>query len=128
MRKILASTSFAALLTLSACSTPIQTCISNASADRDEIAEKFEIAQGNVERGYAIHRQSVPYTYTGQCFNGTVGSYSCQKTGTRVLETPVTIDVNEERQKLAALERQLILANQRADAQVAQCRALYPQT
>ncbi|HHB83054.1 MAG TPA: hypothetical protein ENK61_06235 [Devosia sp.] len=127
MRKLLSSTTFAALFVLSACSTPLETCISNASADRDTIVQKIAIAQGNIDRGYAIHRQSVPYTYTGECIGANVGRYACEKTGTRIDETPVTIDINEERQKLAALERQLIIANQRVNADMAQCRVLYPE-
>ena len=127
MRNILASTTFVALFALSACSTPLQTCISNASVERDVIVQKIAIAQGNIDRGYAVHRQSVPYTYEDECFDANVGSYSCQKTGTRIDETPVTIDVEGERDKLADLQLQLVVANQRVNADMAQCRVLYPE-
>ena len=116
------------LLALGACSTPLQQCVSNAQEEQAQISARIGVAQGNIERGYAIHRQSVPYTFTGVCYDNLDVQYACEKSDTRTEETPVAIDIAEERQKLADLQRQYISAKTRADAEIIQCRILHPQT
>lgn len=117
----------AALLTLAACATPREQCISGARAEQSAIVARIQIAEGNIARGFAIHHQRVPYTYAGICYDGVGGSYSCPRTGVRTSETPVAIDVAEERRKLAGLKRQLPAATARADAAAAQCRMTHPE-
>ncbi|MSU89904.1 hypothetical protein GE300_09820 [Rhodobacteraceae bacterium 2CG4] len=87
---------------------------------------------GNIDRGYAIHRQVVRTPQIGICggFGQHRGPIGIQVSGCRGpdytrLETPVPVDVTAERQKLVALrERELTL---RAQSQpgVAACYARY---
>ncbi len=117
----------AAFALLAACATPQEACISQAQADVRALEARIATAQGNIERGYAIHRQSVPYTYVDVCFDDTGTAYQCQQNATRIEETPVTIDVAEERAKLARYRAQLPALRAKAQAQIAQCRLTYPE-
>ena len=116
-----------ALLALAACTTPLQQCLSQARAQQSALSAQIQTAQGNINRGYAIHTQSVPYTYVGVCYADDGSSYSCEQNGTRTEETPVAIDVAEERRKLAQLKRDLAAITPAADAAAAQCQLQYPE-
>ena len=116
-----------ALALLAACATPLQKCVNDAQRQHKALITAIATAQGNLDRGYAIHRQRVPYTYWGYCHNAYGHSYFCPKTRTRLVETPVRIDLDEERKKLTALKRQLPATQRRADDAIGQCHALYPE-
>ncbi len=116
-----------AALALSACATPQETCIRDARGELGAIAAQIRTAEGNIARGYAIHYQTVTFTYAGTCINGAGDHYPCERTNTRVDETPVTIDMAEERRKLAALQTRLTGARARADTSAAHCRVAYPE-
>ena len=124
MRKTL---TILALLTLAACVTPQESCISQVYGPSRALQAQIATAEGNIARGYAIHSQNVPYTYVGTCFNDEGAPYDCQMNGTRVRESPVSIDLTEERRKLARLKRDLATAQAGLAAQVAQCRLAYPE-
>ncbi len=125
MRKILSLTAIA--LALAACATPQERCISGARSEQANISAQIGIIEGNIARGYAIHRQNVPYTFIGTCYDNTRTRYSCEKNATRIVETPVAIDIAEERRKLAPLKGRLMAVQARMDANVAQCRAQFPE-
>lgn len=112
----------AALALLAACATPQEACISQARADVSTLEARIATARGNIERGYAIHRQSVPYTYVDTCFDDAGATYQCEQNATRIEETPVAIDVAEERAKLARLQARLPALSAEAQARIAQCR------
>lgn len=111
---------------ISGCSTPLEQCLNNAQSDWRAAAASISEIEGNIARGYAIHTQTVPYTYQGVCYSGTL-SYACPMTGYRTQETPVAVDVNQERQKLAALRKNLPNYKKQAAAASEQCRAAYPE-
>lgn len=117
----------AALAFLAACATPQEACISQAQREVRSLETRIETAAGNIDRGYAIHRQTVPYTYVSVCYTDTGEAYQCEQNGTRVEETPVSIDLTEERAKLARLRAALPGAKRAAEAQIATCRATYPE-
>ncbi len=117
----------AALIILTACTTPQERCISDARSEQYAIASQIRTIEGNIARGYAIHYQTVTYTYLGVCDDGAGGTYPCEKTDTRTEETPVAIDVANEQAKLPGLRQRLEAARIRADAAVIQCRATYPE-
>ena len=116
-----------ALLLLSACATPLQQCLNAADRPQKELSRAIETAELNIARGYAVHRSRDYYTYWGTCHDYYKGYYLCPKTGTRIKETPVAIDVGEERKKLAALRKSLPGAQARAQTAAHQCRATYPE-
>ena len=112
---------------LAACATPQEACISQAQSELRSIRDQISTAEGNISRGYAIHRQTVPYTYVSTCYTDTGEAYQCEENGTRVQETPVAIDIAQERVKLASLQARLSGAERRANEQIAQCRLTYPE-
>lgn len=125
MHKILPFVTIA--LVLAACTTPQERCISGALSEQRSLSNQIRIIETNVSRGYAIHSQTVPYTYIDTCFDNANMPYSCQKNGSRVQETPVAINTVEERRKLAPLRQRLAAVQARTNASVAQCRAQFPE-
>ncbi len=116
-----------ALAFLAACATPQEACISQARSEQRSIQKDISVAEANISRGYAVHSQTVPYTYVSTCYTEAGEAYQCQENGTRVEETPVAIDISAERAKLAGLRARLSAAERRANAQIAQCRVNYPE-
>ncbi len=116
-----------ALLGLAACSTPQQSCIRDASANYRSMLSQISTAEQNIARGYAVHTQEVPYTYADTCYTRTGEPYSCEQTAFRTQETPVSIDVRAEQDKLNALRARLPGVKAATDEAVAQCRIIYPE-
>ena len=117
----------AVLAILAACTTPQEACIYRAQEDLRSLQGRIATAQGNLDRGYAIHRQVVPYTYVVICHDDAGKAYQCEQNATRVQETPVPIDLAEERARLARLRAALPAAQRAARDGVVECRALYPE-
>ena len=117
----------AVLALLAACTTPQEACIYQAREELRSLQGRIATAQGNLDRGYAIHRQVVPYTYVVICHDDAGKAYQCEQNATRIEETPVAIDIREERAKLARLRAALPGAQRAAEARIAQCRATYPE-
>lgn len=117
----------AACLVITACSTPQEQCISRAAAEYRGLMSKIRTAQENVNRGYAIHRQTVPYTVPDICTDREGKRYRCPRTEYRTEETPVPINIREERRKVATYKARLPAARRAADAGAAQCRVAYPE-
>ena len=118
----------ASVAMLSGCSTPQEDCISGATKDYRSLQASIAETSDNVSRGYAVHSQSVPYTYSGSCYDyNTQLYYTCPQTGYRTQESPVAIDVNQERKKLAEFNKLLPKYKDRADRAVAQCKVQYPE-
>ncbi|MEI4232659.1 hypothetical protein [Roseovarius sp. D22-M7] len=122
----------AAALVLSACATPKQQCINDATQQLRSTENALATAQGNISRGYALHSQSVPYTVSHTCYRqyphtNTVIPYSCPSTHYRTQTTPVAIDVAEERRKAARYREILPGLREAAAARIAQCNAQFPE-
>lgn len=115
------------LLMVAACSTPLERCVDHATSEYDAHLAAISEAKGNIRRGYALHRETVPYTYPGRCHSKTLGTYTCPKTGYRTQETPVAIDVRQEKLKLAQLEKQVLPYRRAAQTGTARCRAQFPE-
>ena len=122
----------AATLVLTACATPKQKCVSDATQQLRSVESALATAQGNISRGYALHSQSVPYTVNHTCYRQypntrTVIPYSCPSTYYRTQTTPVAIDVAEERRKAERYRQLLPGLREEASARVAQCNAQFPE-
>jgi|UPI00056C8AC8 hypothetical protein len=122
-----------AVALLSGCATPRDQCISNATQLYRNAETALATAQGNINRGYALHTERVPYTVMRTCYRNypyTYGGipYACPSTQFRTQTTPVPIDVAEERTKLAQYQKLLPKLRQEAGAQVQQCKAQFPET
>lgn len=130
--RLVSTLSVAAIALLSACATPREQCISNASQQLRSVETAMATAQGNISRGYALHTQSVPYTVPTTCYRNDPYRnisipYPCPSTQYRTQTTPVAIDVSEERRKLADYQKMLPQLREQARIQVAQCVAQFPE-
>ncbi len=116
-----------ALAILAACATPQQQCINTASNEVRAITSAISTSKGNISRGYAIHRQTQSYQVPSVCYDNDDKPYRCFDFDTRVVETPVSINVAEERRKLASLQKRLPAATRKMNAGVASCRVQFPE-
>lgn len=124
--------SFAMLTVLAGCSSQLEQCLQANAGELYEVQADIARTQGNIERGYAVHRQTVTTTQIGFC--GGVGRYydpvgiywsGCNyPTSTRV-ETPVAIDVNAEQQKLVALQQHEQALRPQYEPVIAACYAKF---
>lgn len=117
---------------LSGCATPKQQCISDATRQLRSVESALVTAQGNVDRGYALHTQRVPYTVGRICYDThprthALIPYSCPVTQYRTQTTPVAINVAEERRKVAEYRQMLPQLRQQANARVQACNAQFPE-
>ena len=110
-------------LLLAGCLSPLERCIAQANRPAVATASAITETQGNIARGYAIHTQTVPYPIMYFCTPPGERSHYCTRQGYRTVETPVAINIDQERRKLASLRK--ILTRQKTEAQraTAQCRA-----
>ena len=117
---------------LSGCATPKQECIAGATRQLRSVESALVTAQGNIDRGYAIHTQRVPYTIGQICYDTyrtthAVIPYSCPVTQYRTQTTPVPINVTEERRKVAEYQQMLPELRQQAYAGIQACNAQFPE-
>jgi len=117
---------------LSGCATPKQRCLSDATQELRSVESALATARGNINRGYAIHTQRVPYTVGHICYHThpkthSLIPYSCPVTQYRTQTTPVAIDVAEERRKVAELEGMLPELRQETNARLKACNAQFPE-
>ena len=116
---------------LASCSTPREQCIDAARADYVTVARTISETRQTIARGYALHRERVPYRVHDICYGYDrharyATPYSCFRTAYRTQTTPVAVDIAEERKKLARYERLLPKLRAEAAAGIAQCDARYP--
>lgn len=116
-----------ALALIAACATPQEQCINTAANEVRAIRSGISTAQGNITRGYAIHRQTQSYQVPSVCFDAEKKPYRCFEFDTRTIETPVTINVADEKRKLASLKKRLPTATREMNAGVASCRVQFPE-
>ena len=119
------------LLLLGACSTPRDRCIAAATDSYESVAFVILDLRQTIARGYALHRERVPYTIHETCYRtdsytGDLVPYSCPSTAYRTTTTPVAVDIDEERRKLADYEQLLPKVRAEAAAGVAQCERPFP--
>ena len=97
----------AALGTLAACSTPLQDCKRDAGRHyADTLAQKAEIEETLV-RGYAVHRQKVPYQKTSGYISSHGGAGIRTEPSWRIETTPVPVDLDEQRKLLNDIDARL---------------------
>ena len=117
-------TCLTAIIMMSGCLSPREQCVSDAKIpQRLAMKERGLVAQ-NLGRGYAIHKQQVPYSYQGQCQDANLKYYPCIVNGYRTQETPVPIDMKREEAKLRKLDARISLILESERRQLAQCALL----
>ncbi len=116
-----------ALLALTACGTPQQRCISDASKTMRTAERNAKRIEGNIARGYAIHRQTVLVPVSDICEDAKGNSYVCVDHDHQTVETPVAIDVAEERRKLAGLRKIIQQEQPKVARATKSCIAQFPE-
>ncbi|PIE16933.1 MAG: hypothetical protein CSA68_00350 [Rhodobacterales bacterium] len=111
---------------VAACATPQQRCLNSAANALHRLQSDISRTQGNIDRGYAIHRQQQSYPVTATCYDKDDKPYLCEDIEYRTVETPVTIDIAQERRKLAEMRRKLPAVKRAMLAKSAECKRLYP--
>ena len=117
------------LLGLAGCAAPLQDCIDAASRDLRAVTAARAEAEANVARGYAVHVQTVRQSPVTLCTtlgqsSGGLGIYaSACSDPYRRIETPVAIDLDAEREKLAALREEELALRAEAQREVNRCYA-----
>ncbi len=116
---------------LSACQTPREACVAEASEQFRTIELLIAETRGNLDRGYAIETEQRIDVDREICDvelpDGTERRFFCDDTDVVEVERPVAIDLNAERAKLDSLleQRGRLLGQQ--EARLAACRAAYPE-
>ncbi len=118
-------------IALTACSTPRESCIYRANDQIRQLENRIGVAQGNVDRGYAVAEFKTTRTIEATCSDrlpdGTLQTYECDRTETVRSSEPVPIDLAEERRKLADLKQQLPGLQEATRAAERQCIAIHPE-
>lgn len=119
------------LLTLTACATPREQCISDATSQLRVINGLVNETQGNLARGYAIAEQqevrTLDRTCRGRNEDGSTFRFPCDETETITTTKPVAIDLNAEQAKLNSLLERQRLVKASSDQAVGQCIAVHPE-
>ena len=119
------------LLAIAACSTPREQCISNANGQLRTLDRLINVASGNVQRGFALAEvqdvRVLRTTCQGTNEDGSTFRFPCEETETFTRREPVSINIVEERVKLAQLQDQRDSAARDVAARTQQCIAIHPE-
>lgn len=119
------------LLAIAACSTPREQCISNANGQLRTLDRLIDVASGNVQRGFALAEvqdvRVLRTTCQGTNEDGSTFRFPCEETETFARREPVSINIVEERVKLAQLQDQRDSAARDVAARTQQCIAIHPE-
>lgn len=119
------------LLAIAACSTPREQCISNANGQLRTLDRLIDVASGNVQRGFALAEvqdvRVLRTTCQGTNEDGSTFRFPCEETETFIRREPVSINIVEERVKLAQLQDQRDSAARDVAARTQQCIAIHPE-
>jgi len=119
------------LLTVAACSTPRERCIAGANRPVATLDRLITTTQGNVDRGYALAEvqdvRVLRTTCEGTNEDGSTFRFPCEETETFTRREPVSINVADERTKLAQLRTRRDQAVRDARAATQQCVAVHPE-
>lgn len=113
-----------AIVILSGCASPREQCVSDARSPRLMVMNDRNVVAKNLERGYAVHSQQVPYSYEGQCQDDYLNYYTCTVNSSRTQETPVPIDMQREEAKLEQLDARIERLAKNERRQIAECALL----
>lgn len=116
------------LLVISACASPREQCVADATRDLRVLRGLANETRANLNRGYAVEEEQVVEEVNRLCRveneDGTTSTRFCEEIDVRTVRRPVAINLEEEAEKLASLERRIDIEERQAQAAVAQCQAL----
>ncbi|WP_424944219.1 hypothetical protein [Aliiroseovarius crassostreae] len=115
------------LLLVTACATPQQKCISQASLKMRKAERQAAKIEKDLARGYALHRQTVLVPTVEICTDAKGKSYHCVDHDHRTIQTPVAIDADLEKSKLAALRKLIKSERPKVEAATKSCVMQFPE-
>jgi hypothetical protein len=119
------------LLVLTACSTPREQCISASNRPVAQLDRLINVTQGNISRGFALAEVQDVRVLRASCegtnADGSTFRFPCEETETTTRQEPVTINIAEERIKLAQLESRSEQSARAAQDRIQQCIAVHPE-
>jgi len=119
----------ASALILTGCATPQQQCIAGATAEVRFLEEELVERRVNIARGYAIRRETRAEMLPQFCYSPvTRMRVMCMEPVHTVHESRRPINVADEQERIAQLERALARERQLAEQSVNQCRAQFPES
>lgn len=115
---------------LAACASAQQSCIDTVTRDLNVVRSLIADTEATIERGYAIQTEQRLVSYSTFCVgaHGKVGVTFCDRVQPVTSNTPIAVDLDVERRKLASLKRKEVELDQKAVAMIAQCKAQHPET
>lgn len=120
----------AAVALLSAC-TERDMCLGRIDSELSTLRNLASTTQGNIDRGYALSESRKVSEHKYPCTvpqpDGSTVHQICTELVTTTEKTPVAIDLNAERAKLASLQQRIAAETRRVEQARSQCYAAYPQ-
>lgn len=119
------------LAALAACASPRDQCLKDANRGLSTLDRLIAKTQGNINRGFAIAEVQDIRVFTSTCVgtneDGTRFRIPCDETETFTRQEPVTINIAEERVKLAQLQERRANMTRAAQARIQNCVATHPE-
>jgi hypothetical protein len=119
------------LLALTACSTPREQCIGASNRPVAQLDRLINVTRGNISRGFALAQVQDVRVLRASCegtnADGSTFRFPCEETETITRQEPVTINIAEERIKLAQLESRREQSARAAQDRIQQCIAVHPE-
>lgn len=124
-----------ACVTLAACGTPQQQCISQNTRELRVVSNLLSEVEGNLSRGYAWEERTVTRTEWDDCptrvrdkdGKARVGYRPCLRDVSDTQRFRVAIDPAAEQRKAVNLRQRRAALTTQAEAAVRACRAAYPE-
>lgn len=119
------------LAALAACATPREQCINSVTRGLSTLDRLIATTQGNIRRGFAlVDVQDVRVlrrSCEGTNEDGSTFRFPCEETETFTRQEPVSINIAEERVKLAQLQERRAEQGRVAQDRIQQCVAAHPE-
>ena len=101
-------------------------CIAEARSELRTLDRLVAETRATIARGYAVEERTVPERIFTRCRDADGDLGPCWVTVPRTERRPVTVDIAEERRKLAQLEARRAEEAAAAAERIRRCRARYP--
>lgn len=119
------------LIALTACASPREQCINGVTRGLATLDRLIATTQGNITRGFAlVEVQDVRVlrsTCEGTNADGSTFRFPCEETETFTRQEPVSINIAEERLKLAQLQDRRAQQGRASQDRIRQCVATHPE-
>lgn len=113
-------------LLLAGCATPLERCLMQASTEVRFLEAELTERRMNIARGYAVREERQIQWFPDLCYGPRGQVFSCMEPVEQVREIRRPINVGDEEERIAQLERSLARDRRTAAQAQAQCRADFP--